>query len=217
MLGDLLDHNARWAAAHLDADPGYFRRLAAAQRPDYLWIGCSDSRVPANVITGLQPGEVFVHRNIGNIVHRGDVNLLSVLEFAIESLHVRHVIVCGHHGCGGMRAAMEGAGYGVIDNWLQPVRDVAEAHAADLAAIAGADERLDRLCELSIIAQVKSLSRMPIVQWAWKRERSLAIHGWVYGLNDGRLRDLGCGCRNPARPCPHAAADAATEETRIPA
>jgi len=209
MLTDLLDHNARWASARLGEDPDYFRRLAAVQRPDYLWIGCSDSRVPANVITGLKPGEVFVHRNIGNLVHRGDVNLLSVLEFAIETLGVQHVIVCGHHGCGGVRAAMEGGGYGVIDNWLQPVRDAAETASEELDAIADAQARLDRLCELSIVAQVKSLSRMPIVRWAWKNGRRLSIHGWVYGLCDGRLRDLECGCRNPGHH--HHAADAAQD------
>ncbi|RIK84934.1 MAG: carbonic anhydrase [Hyphomicrobiales bacterium] len=207
MLSDLLDHNERWASARLREDPDYFRRLAAVQRPDYLWIGCSDSRVPANVITGLKPGEVFVHRNIGNLVHRGDVNLLSVLEFAIGTLCVQHIIVCGHHGCGGVRAAMEGGGYGVIDNWLQPVRDVAEAFAAELDGIGDAQARLDRLCELSIAAQVRSLSRMPVVRWAWKSGRRLAIHGWVYGLGDGRLRDLGCGhC--------HAAGDAAAAPGR---
>ncbi|MBA5779472.1 carbonate dehydratase [Stappia sp. F7233] len=194
MLSDLLDHNIRWATAKVKEDPDYFRRLSALQRPEYLWIGCSDSRVPANVITGLEPGEVFVHRNVANLVHRGDLNLLSVLEFAVETLEVRHIIVCGHYGCGGVRAAMDGHRHGIIDHWLQPVRDVADQHAGDLATVPDPEIRLNRLCELSIAAQVESLSRTPIIQSAWKRGKPLAIHGWVYGLNDGLIRDLKCGC-----------------------
>lgn len=192
MLKDLLDHNARWAKERLTEDPDYFRRLSAIQRPDYLWIGCSDSRVPANVITGLEPGEVFVHWNVANLVHRADVNLLSVVEFAVETLGVRHIIVCGHYGCGGVQAAMDGGRHGVIDHWLQPVRDTAELHAEELDRIADPQARLARLCELSILAQVEGLSRTPIIQSAWRRGADVAIHGWVYGLNDGRLRDLAC-------------------------
>ena len=194
MLSDLLDHNIRWANARVADDPDYFRRLSALQRPDYLWIGCSDSRVPANVITGLEPGEVFVHRNVANLVHRGDLNLLSVLEFAVETLEVKHIIVCGHYGCGGIRAAMDGHRHGIIDHWLQPIRDVADACAGDLGAMEETETRLNRLCELSIAAQVEGLSRTPIIQSAWKRGKQLAIHGWVYGLNDGLIRDLQCGC-----------------------
>jgi len=194
MLSDLLDHNIRWATGKVREDPAYFRRLSALQRPEYLWIGCSDSRVPANVITGLEPGEVFVHRNVANLVHRADLNLLSVLEFAVETLEVKHIIVCGHYGCGGVRAAMDGHRHGIIDHWLQPVRDVADAHGEALEAVRDPDTRLNRLCELSIAAQVEGLSRTPIIQSAWKRGKELTIHGWVYGLNDGLIRDLECGC-----------------------
>lgn len=194
MLSDLFAHNRRWAAARRRDDPSYFDRLSALQRPEYLWIGCSDSRVPANVITGLQPGEVFVHRNVANLAHRADLNLLSVLEFAVETLEVKHIIVCGHHGCGGVRAAMDGVRHGIIDHWLQPIRDIAGANAAELDRVADHDARLDLLCEMSIAAQVESLARTPIIQSAWKRGRNLSIHGWVYGLRDGLLRDLGCDC-----------------------
>ena len=196
MLADLFVHNRRWAESKQLEDPQYFERLAALQRPEYLWIGCSDSRVPANVITGLQPGEVFVHRNVANLVHRADINLLSVLEFAVEVLEVKHIIVCGHHGCGGVRAAMDGHRHGIVDHWLQPIRDVADQSRAELEALGDERERLDRLCELSIRAQVDSLSRTPIVQSAWKRGRELSIHAWVYGLDDGLLRDLVCDLEN---------------------
>ncbi|MDA4844457.1 carbonic anhydrase [Hoeflea poritis] len=195
MLSDLLDHNIQWATEKQRQDPDYFSRLSALQRPDYLWIGCSDSRVPANVITGLEPGEVFVHRNVANLVHRGDINLLSVLEYAVESLEIKHIIVCGHYGCGGVRAAMDGHRHGIIDHWLQPVRDTADQCAEELEKIGDPDTRLNRLCEMSIAAQVESLSRTPIIRSAWSRGKELAIHGWVYGLNDGLLRDLECGCK----------------------
>ena len=191
-LQDLLTHNRRWASERLAEDPDYFTRLSGLQSPDFLWIGCSDSRVPANVITGLQPGEVFVHRNVANLVHRVDLNLLSVLEFAVKTLDVEHIIVCGHYGCGGIRAAMDGARHGVIDHWLQPVRDVAEAHDHELAREKGLEQKLNRLCELSIRAQVVSLSKTPVIQSAWKRGKTLDIHGWIYSLSDGLLRDLVC-------------------------
>ncbi|MBD9374195.1 carbonate dehydratase [Rhizobium sp. ARZ01] len=194
MLSDLFDHNRRWAAAKQTEDPDYFDKLSALQRPDYLWIGCSDSRVPANVITGLQPGEVFVHRNVANLVHRADLNLLSVLEFAVETLEVTHIIVCGHYGCGGVRAAMDGHRHGLIDHWLQPIRDVAQVHCAELSALAEPEDRLNRLCEMAVASQVESLSRTPILQSAWKRGRNLTVHGWIYGLKDGLLRDLNCDC-----------------------
>jgi carbonic anhydrase len=197
MLTDLLDHNFRWATERRREDPDFFARLSALQRPDYLWIGCSDSRVPANVITGLQPGEVFVHRNVANLVHRGDINLLSVLEFAVESLEIKHIIVCGHYGCGGIRAAMDGHRHGIIDHWLQPIRDTADENHDRLAKIIDPETRLNQLCELSITAQVNGLSRTPIIQSAWKRGRDLSIHGWIYGLNDGLIRDLECGCSSP--------------------
>ncbi|WP_417689450.1 carbonic anhydrase [Roseibium sp.] len=197
MLSDLFEHNRKWADERTNEDPDYFRRLSALQRPEYLWIGCSDSRVPANVITGLEPGEVFVHRNVANLVHRADLNLLSVLEFAVEALEVKHIIVCGHYGCGGVRAAMDGHRHGIIDHWLQPIRDAADESEKELGQLKSDDERHNRLCELSIEAQVSALARTPIIQQAWRRGKQLAIHGWVYGLNDGRLRDLNChrtGC-----------------------
>jgi len=204
MLGDLLDHNKRWAAARVSEDPDYFKRLSGLQHPDYLWIGCSDSRVPANVITGLEPGEVFVHRNVANLVHRGDINLLSVLEFAVEALEIKHIIVCGHYGCGGIRAAMEDHRHGIIDHWLQPIRDIADMHQSKLEPIEDDSARLNRLCELSIRAQVEGLSRTPIIQSAWKRGKDVRIHGWVYGLNDGLLRDLDCDPDCPCKSYAHA-------------
>lgn len=193
MLTDLLEHNKTWASERVRERPDYFERLSALQHPDYLWIGCSDSRVPANVITGLEPGEVFVHRNVGNLVHRGDINLLSVLEYAVETLQVRNIIVCGHYGCGGVSAALDGHRHGIIDHWLQPIRDVADVAAAELGQLESPEHRLNRLCELSIEAQVGSLARTPIIRSAWQRGKDLTIHGWVYGLSDGLIRDLGCG------------------------
>lgn len=198
MISDLLHHNVRWATGKREEDPNYFRRLSALQSPEYLWIGCSDSRVPANVITGLEPGEVFVHRNIANLVHRGDMNLLSVVEFAVESLGVKHIIVCGHYGCGGVRSALDGHRHGIVDHWLQPIRDVAETNEQELTIIEGKEPRLDRVCELSVAAQVSSLARTPIIQSAWARGKELAIHGWIYGLSDGLIRDLECGATGPA-------------------
>jgi len=192
MLSDLFSNNRAWAAARLREDAHYFERLSALQRPEYLWIGCSDSRVPANVITGLEPGEVFVHRNVANLVHPSDLNLLSVLEYAIETLEVRHVIVCGHYGCGGIRAAADGERHGVIDHWLQPVREVAEENAAELTELESEEARLDRLCELSVRSQVARLARTPTMISARKAGRKVNIHGWIYGLRDGLLSDLHC-------------------------
>lgn len=193
MLNDLLEHNRRWSEERLQVDPEYFQRLVAIQRPEYLWIGCSDSRVPANVITGLEPGEVFVHRNVANLVHRGDLNLLSVLEFAVDTLGIEHIILCGHYGCGGIRTALDGHRHGIVDHWLQPIRDIADAHADELGNQSPGNAFQNRLCELSIQAQVENLSRTPIIQYAWKRGRRINIHGWVYSLNDGLIRDLQCG------------------------
>lgn len=192
MLIDLLKHNQQWSESRLLEDPDYFQRLVALQQPEYLWIGCSDSRVPANVITGLEPGEVFVHRNVANLVHRGDMNLLSVLEFAVDTLGIQNIILCGHYGCGGIRAALDGHRHGIVDHWLQPIRDVAESHASVLDACESTTASLDRLCELSIQAQVENLARTPIIQYAWKRGIRVNIHGWVYSLNDGLIRDLQC-------------------------
>jgi len=196
---ELLERNAEWAAERIGVDPEYFRRLSALQTPEFLWIGCSDSRVPANVITGLEPGEVFVHRNVANIVHAGDMNALSVLHYAIDVLKVSHVIVCGHYGCGGVRAAMERNTSGLIDHWLEPIRDVAAAHEAELEAIADIEARLERLCELNVRAQVQRLRATPVLRSAWRRRQPVSIHGWVYGLADGRIRDLGCTCSGPER------------------
>lgn len=193
MPDELLKHNVQWAAERQVEDPEYFKRLAGLQRPEYLWIGCSDSRVPANVITGLEPGEVFVHRNVANLVHSGDLNLLSVLQYAVEMLEVKHIIICGHYGCGGVTSAVDGERHGLIDHWLQPIRDVAEASREDLDTIPDQADRLNLLCELSIKAQVRNLSRTPIIQTAWQQGKDLTIHGWAYGLSDGLLRDLKCG------------------------
>jgi len=197
----LLKHNVQWATAKQEEDPEYFSRLAALQKPRFLWVGCSDSRVPANVITGLEPGEVFVHRNVANLVHSGDLNLLSVLQYAVETLEVEHIIVCGHYGCGGVAAAVDGARHGLIDHWLQPIRDVAEANEEELAPFTDETARLNRLCELSIKAQVRNLSHTPIIQSAWQAGKDLTVHGWAYGLSDGLLRDLKCG--GGARKIPH--------------
>lgn len=197
MLNDLFEHNRRWADEKRRDDPDYFRKLASLQRPEYLWIGCSDSRVPANVITGLEPGEVFVHRNVANLVHRADVNLLSVLEFAVETLEVKHIIVCGHYGCGGVRAAMDGNRHGIIDHWLQPIRDIADGCGDLLPGEDDRERRLDRICELNVQSQVAGLARTPIIQSAWKRGRSITIHGWIYSLDDGLLRNLECSADGP--------------------
>jgi carbonic anhydrase len=189
-IDDLLNGNRAWAAAVVERDAGFFRRLQALQAPRYLWIGCSDSRVPANEITGTDPGEVFVHRNVGNVVVHSDLNCLSVLQYAIEVLRVQEVVICGHLGCGGVHAALDGRRHGLIDNWLRHVQDVAHAHAALLAA-APDDVRADLLCRLNVVEQVTNVCRTTIVQEAWERGEQLNVHGLVYGLGDGVLRDLG--------------------------
>ncbi|MEQ8356116.1 MAG: carbonic anhydrase [Kiloniellaceae bacterium] len=192
MLKTLLQNNAAWAAERVAQDPGYFKRLSNIQKPHYFWIGCSDSRVPANVIAGLEPGEVFVHRNVANLVNPGDLNCLSVLQFAVEALQVREIIVTGHYGCGGIQAAVDGERHGIIDHWLQPIRDTAAHRTEELAKLPEGRARLDRLCELNVQAQVQRVAETPIVQDAWKRGQPLLVHGLVYGLTDGRLRNLGC-------------------------
>jgi carbonic anhydrase len=190
-LAHLLENNRNWAARVRAQDRDFFARLAQQQTPHYLWIGCSDSRVPANEITGLAPGEVFVHRNIANVVVQTDLNLLSVLQFAIDLLHVEHVIVCGHYGCSGVRATMAGERIGLADNWLRQVEAVYSKHQA-LVGTKGAEAgRLDRLCELNVLEQVVNVARTTVVQDAWARGQELSIHGWVYGLHDGLLRDIG--------------------------
>ena len=191
LIDDLFAANRQWAKSQLERDPRFFQRLESIQRPDLLWIGCSDSRVPANEIIGRAPGEVFVHRNVANLVEHTDVNCLSVLQYAIDVLEVKHVIVCGHYGCGGIRAAMQAQPLGLIDNWLRHVRDVHLWNREELAAIADPVKRVDRLAELNIEAQVANVCHTTIVQDAWRRGQPLTVHGWIYSLSDGLLRDLG--------------------------
>ncbi len=191
ILGHLFDNNRAWAEKMEAQEPGFFDNLARLQAPEYLWIGCSDSRVPANQITGLAPGEVFVHRNVANVVVHTDLNCLAVIQFAVDVLKVKHIIVCGHYGCGGVRAALFGDRLGLIDNWLRHIQDVRDKHAALLGAIADLEARSDKLCELNVIEQVVNVARTTIVRDAWERGQQLAVHGWIYGLADGRLRDLG--------------------------
>jgi carbonic anhydrase len=195
-IEELFERNRAWAAAMTAADPGYFAVLAEGQSPQYLWIGCSDSRVPANEILGLRPGEVFVHRNVANVVVHTDLNCLSVLQYAVDVLGVRHVIVCGHFGCGGVRAAHERARHGLIDNWLRHVADVEAKHAAELAQLSG-EHLLDRLCELNVVEQVRNVCETTIVEEAWSRGQELTVHGLVYALSDGLLRDLGVSRSSP--------------------
>lgn len=190
ILPHLFANNARWVQARTAEDPDFFARLARQQAPEYLWIGCSDSRVPANEIIGLDPGEVFVHRNIANVVVHTDMNCLSVLQYAVEVLKVKHVIVCGHYGCGGVLAAMRGQPYGLIDNWLRNIKDIYTLHAHEMDAVADEAARGDRLCELNVAHQVANVCYTTIVQGAWQRGQPLSVHGWIYGLKDGRLRDL---------------------------
>jgi len=190
-LADLIDNNRRWADGVRHRDPGFFDRLSRQQAPRYLWIGCADSRVPANEIVGLMPGELFVHRNVANVVIHTDLNCLSVLQYAVDVLKVEHVIVCGHYGCGGVRAAYAKSSLGLIDNWLRHVQDVRDRHEHVLAQIDDEDARIDRLCEFNVIAQVVHVCQTTIVQDAWTRGQGLTVHGWIYRLNDGLLRDLG--------------------------
>lgn len=201
MLKELLARNQAWSRDHSAAQPDYFPRLAAQQRPEYLWIGCSDSRVPANVVAGLDPGEVFVHRNVANLVHPADMNLLSALEFAVEALHVREIIVCGHHGCGGVQAASEDdLPHGLADHWLEPIRCLAKQHADALNQAPSEEERLNLLSELNVIEGVRRVCETPILRRAWRRGDRIAVHGLIYGLKDGLLRDLGCSVRGSNAP-----------------
>ncbi|MGH9159607.1 MAG: carbonate dehydratase [Vicinamibacteraceae bacterium] len=190
VLARLFDNNAAWAGRIVERDPRFFERLQEQQTPEYLWIGCSDSRVPANEIVGLAPGELFVHRNVANVVAHTDLNCLSVLQYAVDVLGVRHVIVTGHYGCGGVRAAFQETKLGLIDNWLRHVQDVLQRHHDRLARLAP-DSAVDRLCELNVIEQARHVCETTVVQDAWVRGHCLAVHGWIYGLRDGRLRDLG--------------------------
>jgi carbonic anhydrase len=194
-INRLLDNNRGWAAARIQHDPTFFTRLEKQQAPEFLWIGCSDSRVPANEIVGLDPGELFVHRNVANVVVHTDLNCLSVLQFAVDVLQVKHVIVCGHYGCGGVRAAMDRQSHGLIDNWLRHVQDVQRDHQKELRVIDSDDARVDRLCELNVVEQVRNIGRTTIVQDAWRRGHAMQLHGWIYGLKDGIIRDLGVTVR----------------------
>lgn len=187
----LLDGNKEWSKAKLKADPEFFNNLTKGQTPQYLWIGCSDSRVPANEITNTKSGEIFVHRNVANLVLHTDVNLLSVLHYAVEVLHVEHIIVCGHYGCGGVIAAMENHDFGIVNKWLRNIKEVYAKYITELEAIADITERSNRLVELNVIEQVKNLAKTTVVQKAWEK-RALAIHGWVYGFNNGIITDLNC-------------------------
>lgn len=190
-LDHLFDRNVRWAASKTRDDPGFFRRLAEQQTPDYLWIGCSDSRITANDVLALDPGQVFVHRNIANIVHTSDLNLLSVLEYAVIHLRVRHIIVCGHYGCGGVRRALVTERDAMLDHWLQPISMLHRKHRPVFDAFADDASRVDRLCELNVEMQVRRLAQTPLVENAWSRGWDLTLHGWIYAIDDGLLRDLG--------------------------
>jgi carbonic anhydrase len=191
-LSSLFKNNRAWARRILERDPEFFQSLAAQQSPRYLWIGCADSRVPANEIVGLMPGELFVHRNVANVVVHTDLNCLSVLQYAIDVLKVRHVIVCGHYGCGGVRAVYFRSSLGLIDNWLRHVQDVRDRHEALIEPAADDNSRIDRLCELNVIDQVRHVCRTTIVRDAWQRAQEVTVHGWIYDVADGLLRDLRC-------------------------
>jgi len=189
-LRHLFDNNKAWADRIRRQDPEFFAKLSRQQTPDYLWIGCSDSRVPANEIVGLLPGELFVHRNVANMVVHTDLNCLSVMQFAIDVLKVRHIIVCGHYGCSGVKAALHGERLGLIDNWLHHIQDVRSKHGRDLRSLSDVGKQGDRLCELNVIEQVANVCQTSIVRDAWERGQEVAVHGWIYGLSDGLLRDL---------------------------
>lgn len=196
-LTHLAANNRHWAEAIKAEDPGFFQRLAKQQTPEYLWIGCADSRVPANQIIGLDPGEIFVHRNVANLVLHTDLNALSVLQYAVEYLQVKHVIVCGHYGCGGVAAAYDDQSLGLIDNWLGNIKDTYHRHKAEVEALPDRTQRVDRLCELNVRAQVASVAQTPIVQQAWQRGQTLSVHGWIYSISDGLLQDLSVRISGP--------------------
>ncbi len=193
MLEGLFARNRAWSDAMTATDPAYFRRLSEQQAPDCFWIGCSDSRVPANVVAGLDPGEVFVHRNVANVVHSSDMNLLSALEYAVEALRVRHIIVCGHHGCGGVRASLADGTEGLANHWIEPIRRLAHRNARQLIDLTESD-RINRLAELNVMEGVTRVAETPILRAAWRRGAPIAIHGLIYSLDAGLLADLGCSC-----------------------
>lgn len=197
MVDELLGRNRDWAAAQCKENPNYFNAFSKGQQPEFFWIGCSDSRVPANVIAKQGPGEVFVHRNIANVIHSSDLNLLSALEFAVETLGIRKILVCGHYGCGGVRASMESQHHGLVDHWLEPIRRLAAIHRETLDHLDTDDDRQDRLTELNVIEGVKRLSQTPILRTAWERGLPVRVYGLVYNLNNGLLRDLGYTATEP--------------------
>ncbi len=190
VLPRLFENNRRWAARRRASDPDFFTRLVGQHAPEFLWIGCADSRVPANEIVGLLPGELFVHRNIANLVLHSDFNCLSVLQYAVDVLKVRHIIVCGHYGCGGVTAAMEDRSHGLVDNWLRPIREICRARAAELSRLGTDQRRLDRLCELNVVQQVMNVANTTVLQGAWDRGQEVTVHGWIYSIDDGLLQDL---------------------------
>ncbi len=216
MLRELFQKNRDWARRTTERDPAFFSALSAQQSPKYLWIGCSDSRVPANEIVDLLPGELFVHRNVANVVVHSDLNCLSVLQYAIDALKVEHVIVCGHYGCGGVRAAYEKSSLGLIDNWLRHVRDIHDDHARVIALADGDEGRIDRLCELNVIEQVRHVCQATVVQDAWRRGQPLTVHGWIYALRDGLLRDLVCSAADSTEVDAACAQAIATYEAQSP-
>ena len=210
---ELFERNRTWAAAMVAKDSGFFKDLAAQQSPEYLWIGCSDSRVPANQLLSLAPGELFVHRNIANVVVHSDLNCLTVLQFAIDVLKVKHIIVCGHYGCSGVHAAMTNQRVGLADNWLRHVQDVHQKHEKYLGEAMPVKDRANRLCELNVTEQVVNVAQTTVVRDAWERGQQLSVHGWVYGLHDGLLRDLGMSVSNIEELAPKLAARLACYES----
>jgi carbonic anhydrase len=196
ILSDLLENNRKWAENVSAQDPDFFSKLASIQNPEYLWIGCSDSRVPANQITGLAPGEVFVHRNVANVVVHTDLNCLSVMQFAVDALKIKHVIVCGHYGCGGVKAALHNQSMGLIDNWLRHVQDVKEKHGPRFVE-PYSQEDWAALCELNVVEQVLNVVKTTVIQAAWERGQKIAVHGWIYGLQDGLIHDLNISVSSP--------------------
>ena len=197
-LDHLLESNKAWAADICKQDPDFFTRLTKQQAPSYFWIGCSDSRVPANQIVGLMPGEMFVHRNVANVVVHTDLNCLSAIQFAVDALHVKDIIVCGHYGCGGVLAALRDDKWGLIDNWLRHVQDVRWKYRAELEALPTETARHDRLCELNVVEQVASVCRSTVIRDAWSRGQEVTIHGWIYSVSDGIIRDLNKSVSNEA-------------------
>ena len=197
VLKRIFDDNRKWSENVKKSDPDFFLNLSKQQNPEYLWIGCSDSRVPANIITGLLPGDIFVHRNIANVVIHTDLNCLSVLQFAVDALKIKHIIVCGHYGCGGIKAALENNQHGLVDNWLRHIKDIYLSHEAEFNSIADEQKKINLLCELNVIEQVANVCHTTIVQNAWKLGRELAVHGWIYSIEDGLLRDLGVCITGP--------------------